>query len=54
MISKEFREDKAVRTAINRIYDGEYQIIVDGEDEDASADADAAPAASEEAKTEEN
>ena len=54
MISKEFREEKAVRTAINRIYDGEYQIVVDGEDEDASADADAAPAASEEAKTEAN
>lgn len=30
MISKEFREEKAVRTAINRIYSGEYEIDVDG------------------------
>ncbi len=31
MITREFREEKAVRTAINRIKSGEYTILGDGE-----------------------
>lgn len=31
MITREFREEKAVRTAINRIKSGEYIILGDGE-----------------------
>ena len=27
MIRKEYRDEKAVRTAINRLYDGEYHIV---------------------------
>lgn len=27
LVKKEFRDDKAVRTAINRIRDGEYEIL---------------------------
>lgn len=54
MISKEFREDKAVRTAINRIYDGEYEIIVDGDAESADDNADAANSAPGDAESEEN
>ena len=34
MISKEFRDEKAVRTAINRIYSGEYKICPTTEDEE--------------------
>lgn len=30
LVRKEFRDDKAVRTAINRIQGGEYGIIPDG------------------------
>lgn len=48
MITKEFRDEKAVRTAINRIKSGEYTILGDGEtaeiadvatDTDAMADS---------------
>ncbi len=27
MINKEFRDEKAVKTAINRLYNGEYKIV---------------------------
>ena len=27
MINKEYRDEKAVKTAINRFYDGQYQVI---------------------------
>lgn len=30
LVNKEFRDDKAVRTAINRIQDGEYEIYPEG------------------------
>ncbi len=42
MITKEFRDEKAVRTAINRIKSGEYTILGDGETAvmaDSAADA---------------
>ena len=32
LVSREFRDDKAVRTAINRLQSGEYEIIPDGEE----------------------
>lgn len=47
MINKEFRDEKAVRTAINRIKSGEYTILgEDEESDDASAAEDAAMAES--------
>ena len=30
LVKKEFRDDKAVRTAINRLNDGEYEIVEPG------------------------
>lgn len=45
MIKKEYRDEKAVKYAISRIYNGEYQ-IVRGETE-AVANAEAAPAVEE-------
>ena len=33
LVKKEFRDDKAVRTAINRINDGSYEIVEPGADE---------------------
>jgi len=35
LVKKEFRDDKAVRTAINRIYNGEYEIIPENKSEEA-------------------
>lgn len=32
LLTKEFRDDKAVRTAINRLQSGEYEIFPDGTD----------------------
>lgn len=32
LVSREFRDDKAVRTAINRLESGEYEIVTEGAD----------------------
>lgn len=32
LINKEFRDEKAVRTAVNRIKSGEYRIVADGDE----------------------
>lgn len=41
MITKEFRDEKAVRTAINRIKSGEYTILGDGETAAIAVESDA-------------
>ena len=33
LISKEHRDEKAVKTAINRFHDGRYQVVLPGEEE---------------------
>lgn len=33
LISKEHRDEKAVKTAINRFYDGRYQVVLPEEEE---------------------
>ena len=39
MINKEYRDDKAVKNAINKIHTGEYQIVRSSEiDKDALTD----------------
>ena len=38
LISKEYRDEKAVKTAINRFHDGRY-VVVPVEDEDAEEEA---------------
>ncbi len=38
MIKKEYRDEKAVRSAINRLCDGEFRIIGDGSEEPAEAE----------------
>lgn len=48
-INKEFRDEKAVRIAINRIKEGEYTILGDGE---TAKSCDAADSAENEAVTE--
>lgn len=42
MIKKEYRDEKAVRNAINRLCDGEFRIIGDGSEEPAAEATDAA------------
>jgi len=47
MIKKEYRDEKAVRNAINRISDGEFAIVEDGRETveaEVSAEADAVEA----------
>lgn len=39
MIDKELRDDKAVKTAIRRIYDGEYVIVRHSEEEEGKETA---------------
>ena len=42
MINREYRDEKAVKNAINRIYDGEYQIVhkeADAAEETVEAEA---------------
>ena len=40
MINKEYRDEKAVKNAINRIYNGEYEIVrVDPVEEEVSEEA---------------
>lgn len=41
MINKEYRDDKAVKNAINKIHSGEYQIVrnADGDSDSAEADS---------------
>lgn len=38
LIKKEYRDEKAVKNAVNRLYDGRFQIIDDEETEDAPSD----------------
>ena len=38
LIKKEYRDEKAVKNAVNRLYDGRFQIVGDEEAEDASSD----------------
>lgn len=40
MIDKDLRDDKAVKTAIRRIYDGEYVIVRKEKDSEQIADSD--------------
>ena len=40
LIKKEYRDEKAVKNAVNRLYDGRFQIIDDEEEtDDAPSDA---------------
>lgn len=43
MIKREYRDEKAVKSAINRLYEGEFEIVEDAPDE-PKTDTDAAPA----------
>ena len=47
MINREYRDEKAVKNAINRIYDGEYQIV--HKEADAAEEAVEAEAVADEA-----
>lgn len=54
MIKREYRDEKAVKSAINRLHDGEFAIFAEGEEpvfaEEAAADAPEAADAAETAE----
>ena len=37
-IKKEYRDEKAVKTAVNRLYEGRFEILEDGEEEITEAE----------------
>ena len=51
MIDRELRDEKAVKVAINRIYDGKYVIGVEEETEEAEAAVEETEAAAEDAES---
>ncbi|MBE6562161.1 MAG: hypothetical protein E7660_00310 [Ruminococcaceae bacterium] len=38
LIKKEYRDEKAVKTAVNRLYEGRFEILEDGEEEITEAE----------------
>ena len=42
LIKKEYRDEKAVKTAVNRLYEGRFEIIEDGEGEEEITEAEEA------------
>ena len=41
LIKKEYRDEKAVKTAVNRLYEGRFEILENGEEAEAEETADA-------------